>query len=92
MAAAFSMPLLLATPLLLLVQKRLPGRRGYTAVAGKGPPPRARPASDDSPVQRMLGRISWGRASSEALPSAWCGSYRLRFARAGGGSTACERG
>ena len=35
-AAAISMPLLLATALLLLVQKRLLGRRGYAAVAGKG--------------------------------------------------------
>ena len=35
-AAAFSMPLLLATALLLLVQKRLLGRRGYAAVGGKG--------------------------------------------------------
>jgi iron(III) transport system permease protein len=36
MAAAFSIPLLLATALLLLVQKRLLGRRGYAAVGGKG--------------------------------------------------------
>jgi iron(III) transport system permease protein len=36
MAAAFSMPLLLATALLLLAQKRLLGRRGYVAVGGKG--------------------------------------------------------
>jgi iron(III) transport system permease protein len=36
MAAAFSVPLLLATALLLLVQKRLLGRRGYAAVGGKG--------------------------------------------------------
>jgi iron(III) transport system permease protein len=35
-AAAVSMPLLLATALLLLVQKRLLGRRGYAAVSGKG--------------------------------------------------------
>jgi len=35
-AAAISMPLLLATALLLLVQKRLLGRRGYAAVGGKG--------------------------------------------------------
>jgi iron(III) transport system permease protein len=35
-AAAVSMPLLLATALLLLVQKRLLGRRGYAAVGGKG--------------------------------------------------------
>jgi iron(III) transport system permease protein len=36
LAAAFSMPLLLATALLLLAQKRLLGRRGYAAVGGKG--------------------------------------------------------
>ena len=36
MAAAFSMPLLLATALLLLAQKRILGRRGYAAVGGKG--------------------------------------------------------
>jgi iron(III) transport system permease protein len=35
MAAAFSVPLLLATALLLLLQKRLLGRRGYAAVGGK---------------------------------------------------------
>ena len=35
-AAAFSLPLLLATALLLFVQKRLLGRRGYAAVGGKG--------------------------------------------------------
>jgi iron(III) transport system permease protein len=35
-AAAVSIPLLLATALLLLVQKRLLGRRGYAAVGGKG--------------------------------------------------------
>jgi iron(III) transport system permease protein len=36
MAAAFSIPLLLATALLLLLQKRLLGRRGYATVGGKG--------------------------------------------------------
>jgi iron(III) transport system permease protein len=36
LAAAFSMPLLLATALLLFFQKRLLGRRGYAAVGGKG--------------------------------------------------------
>jgi iron(III) transport system permease protein len=36
LAAAFSMPLLLATALLLLAQKKLLGRRGYAAVGGKG--------------------------------------------------------
>src|SRR6185503_4537799 len=36
MAAAVSMPLLLATALLLFAQKRILGRRGYAAVGGKG--------------------------------------------------------
>ena len=36
MAAAFSLPLLLATALLLLVQKAVLGRRGYATVGGKG--------------------------------------------------------
>jgi iron(III) transport system permease protein len=36
MAAAFSVPLLLATVLLLYAQKRLLGRRGYASVGGKG--------------------------------------------------------
>ncbi len=36
MAAAFSVPLFLATALLLLLQKRLLGRRGYATVGGKG--------------------------------------------------------
>jgi iron(III) transport system permease protein len=36
MAAAFSVPLLLATALLLLIQKKLLGRRGYATVGGKG--------------------------------------------------------
>ena len=35
-AAAVSIPLLVATALLLLVQKRLLGRRGYASVGGKG--------------------------------------------------------
>ncbi len=35
-AAAVSIPLLLATALLLLVQKRLLGRRGYASIGGKG--------------------------------------------------------
>ena len=35
MAAAFSVPLFLATALLLLVQKQLLGRRGYAAIGGK---------------------------------------------------------
>jgi iron(III) transport system permease protein len=49
LAAAVSMPLLLATALLLLVQKRLLGRRGYAAVGGKGGQRRAVP----------LGRWRW---------------------------------
>ncbi len=36
MAAAFSIPLLLSTALLLLLQKKLLGRRGYASVGGKG--------------------------------------------------------
>ena len=44
MAAAFSIPLLLATALLLLAQKRLLGRRGYAAVGGKGGQRRVDPA------------------------------------------------
>src|SRR5438552_8164074 len=43
MAAAFSVPLLLSTALLLLVQKRLLGRRGYASVGGKGAQRRAIP-------------------------------------------------
>ncbi len=35
-AAAFSFPLLLATALLLQIQKRVLGRRGFAAVGGKG--------------------------------------------------------
>ena len=35
-AAAVSVPLLLATALLLLLQKRLLGRRGYASIGGKG--------------------------------------------------------
>jgi len=36
MAAAFSVPLLLATMALIVVQKKLLGRRGYSTVGGKG--------------------------------------------------------
>ena len=36
MAAAFSVPLLLSTALLLFVQKKLLGRRGYASIGGKG--------------------------------------------------------
>ena len=43
MAAAFSIPLLLATALLLQMQKRLLGRRGYASVGGKGGQRRAIP-------------------------------------------------
>jgi iron(III) transport system permease protein len=43
MAAAFSVPLLLATALLLLAQKKLLGRRGYAAVGGKSARRRAIP-------------------------------------------------
>src|SRR6266498_2598777 len=43
MAAAFSVPLLLSTALLLLVQKRLLGRRSYASVGGKGAQRRAIP-------------------------------------------------
>ena len=43
MAAAFSVPLLLATALLLIVQKRLLGRRGYASVGGKSAQRRAIP-------------------------------------------------
>jgi iron(III) transport system permease protein len=43
MAAAFSVPLLLATALLLFVQKKLLGRRGYASIGGKGGQRRAIP-------------------------------------------------
>src|SRR5207247_739168 len=36
MAAAFSVPLFLATALLLFIQKQLLGRRGYATIGGKG--------------------------------------------------------
>jgi iron(III) transport system permease protein len=36
MAAAFSVPLLLSTALLLLAQKKILGRRGYASIGGKG--------------------------------------------------------
>ena len=48
MAAAFSVPLLLATMLLLAVQKRILGRKGYSTVGGKG-------------GQKRLIRLGWGR-------------------------------
>jgi iron(III) transport system permease protein len=43
LAAAASMPLLLATALLLYLQKRLLGRRGYASVGGKSGPRRTIP-------------------------------------------------
>ena len=57
MAAAISMPLLLATALLLLVQKRLLGRRGYAPSAARG----------DSGAEIPLGS-GGGRRSSAAWP------------------------
>lgn len=48
MAAAFSVPLLLATMALIAVQKRILGRRGYSTVGGKG-------------AQKRLVRLGWGR-------------------------------
>jgi iron(III) transport system permease protein len=48
MAAAFSVPLLLATMGLIAVQKKLLGRKGYSTVGGKG-------------AQKRLLRLGWGR-------------------------------
>ncbi len=48
MAAAFSVPLLLATMGLIALQKRLLGRKGYSTVGGKG-------------AQKRLIRLGWGR-------------------------------
>jgi iron(III) transport system permease protein len=48
MAAAFSVPLLLATMALIAVQKKLLGRKGYSTVGGKG-------------GQKRLIRLGWGR-------------------------------
>ena len=48
MAAAFSVPLLLATMALIAVQKKLLGRKGYSTVGGKG-------------AQKRLIRLGWGR-------------------------------
>jgi iron(III) transport system permease protein len=48
MAAAFSVPLLLATMGLIAVQKKLLGRKGYSTVGGKG-------------AQKRLIRLGWGR-------------------------------
>jgi iron(III) transport system permease protein len=48
MAAAFSVPLLLATMVLIAVQKKILGRKGYSTVGGKG-------------AQKRLIRLGWGR-------------------------------
>ena len=48
MAAAFSVPLLLATMALIAVQKKILGRRGFSTVGGKG-------------GQKRLIRLGWGR-------------------------------
>jgi iron(III) transport system permease protein len=48
MAAAFSVPLLLATMALIAVQKKILGRKGYSTVGGKG-------------GQKRLIRLGWAR-------------------------------
>jgi iron(III) transport system permease protein len=48
MAAAFSVPLLLATMGLIAVQKKILGRKGYSTVGGKG-------------AQKRLIRLGWGQ-------------------------------
>ncbi|HET8563230.1 MAG TPA: iron ABC transporter permease [Candidatus Binatia bacterium] len=48
LAAAFSVPLLLATMLLIALQKKILGRRGFSTVGGKG-------------GQRRLLRLGWAR-------------------------------
>src|SRR4029077_8619169 len=48
MAAAFSVPLLLATMLLIAVQKKLLGRKGFSTVGGKG-------------GQKRLMQLGWGQ-------------------------------
>jgi iron(III) transport system permease protein len=48
MAAAFSVPLLLATMAFIALQKKLLGRRGYSTVGGKG-------------GQKRLIQLGWGR-------------------------------
>jgi iron(III) transport system permease protein len=48
MAAAFSVPLLLATMLLIAAQKKILGRRGFSTVGGKG-------------SQKRLLRLGWGK-------------------------------
>ena len=54
LAAAFSIPLLLATMLLIALQKRILGRRGFSTVGGKG-------------GQRRLVKLGWGRLPVLAL-------------------------
>ena len=48
MAAAFSVPLLLATMILIAAQKKILGRKGFSTVGGKG-------------GQKRLIRLGWGR-------------------------------
>ena len=48
LAAAFSMPLLLATMVLIGLQKRILGRRGFSTVGGRG-------------GQKRLVKLGWGR-------------------------------
>src|SRR5688572_10623394 len=48
MAAAFSVPLLLATMGLIALQKKILGRKGYSTVGGKG-------------TQKRLIRLGWGK-------------------------------
>ena len=48
LAAAFSVPLLLATMLLLALQKKILGKKGFSTVGGKG-------------GQRRLIRLGWGK-------------------------------
>jgi iron(III) transport system permease protein len=54
LAAAFSIPLLLATMLLMTLQKRILGRRGFSTVGGRG-------------GQRRLVKLGWGRLPVLAL-------------------------
>jgi len=51
LAAAFAVPLLLATMILIALQKRMLGRRGYSTVGGKG-------------GTRSLVRLGWARMPS----------------------------
>jgi iron(III) transport system permease protein len=54
LAAAFSMPLLLATLLLIALQKKILGRRGFSTIGGKG-------------GQRRLVALGWARLPLFAL-------------------------